>query len=122
MGDRNKEFNFTVSFSDPYNAETKEDVTFTLKDDGTRTIADIPAGMQVTITENADGYTASNDKTEGGDTATFTINADTTVVFTNQKDVDIDTGINLSNTPFLLLLLVAVGGAVMLLTRRRRTV
>ena len=47
--------------------------------------------------------------------------ADKSVVFTNHKDMDIDTGVILDTLPYILILaVVVIGGVVLLKSRKRR--
>ncbi|MDO5400377.1 MAG: Cna B-type domain-containing protein [Eubacteriales bacterium] len=135
MGDVNKEFSFTVTSTLPIGSvgeggtlsEDKKTATFNLKDDGTIQLSGIPDGAVLTIKEtNADGYTMSvggtiypladgfeyTVETDGNDATEFTITV------TNDKEVEIDTGIFLDSLPYILILsIVAVGFVLM---RRRR--
>ncbi|NLU36761.1 MAG: hypothetical protein GXX01_07065 [Clostridiales bacterium] len=44
------------------------------------------------------------------------------VIVTNQKDISIETGINLDNAPYIAILAVAIGGLALFLIRRRMAV
>ena len=146
MGDPNKEFKFTASLKDasmkgityvlyqkndegkyvevPGGSGTISDDTykFTLKHDQKIDFTGVKIGAEMTVTENADGYTASitgaNATTAG--TATFTVTKDgNTVAFNNTKNANIDTGIVTDSIPYILLLTMAVIGAGVLLNKRR---
>ena len=144
MGDRSKEFTFTVLVSDAetngrpvgfnvpegvtYDAEQKT-ATFTLHHNTEVTLTNIPIGSFVTVTEIPDGYTATaklNDQiftlTQNNTSAEFKITdaAADTIVFNNEKVVDVDTGISLDSIPYILILgVVAVAGFFFLGKRRR---
>ena len=47
---------------------------------------------------------------------------DDTVVFTNNKKVDVDTGITLDSLPFVLILAVCAGAVVLFVIKRRNSV
>ncbi len=99
-----------------------------LKHNETITFTNIPYEVTYTVVE--DDYTSAE---EGGyDAATYTDTDDTandgngtlntaseTVVITNNKTSEIDTGISLDNIPYVLMLsVVAVGGAALSLKKR----
>lgn len=129
MYSEDKNFSFTVTYGD----ETKQ---FTLKGDpdngNTYTIEGVPVGASVTVTENPDKYTFSVVTGEGGTTVTnytavtngisFTMpSSDTTVVFNNENNANIDTGVILDALPYVLILAIVAGGVVLMLLRRRRS-
>lgn len=105
----------------------KQSVTFSLTDNDSVTITGVPCGASMTITENnADDYdTTAEGITEGslsGKAYGFTVPEENDeVIFTNNKDATIDTGINLDFLPYLLLI-GAVAAGVVLTFRRRREV
>ncbi len=116
MGDWSKEFTFTI---------TGVDGTVTLKHNGTKTFS-APIGSTVTITESGnDGYKVTAtvngqpvDVVNGA--ITFTVSADgNAIVFINNKEAQIDTGLAADSTPFAVLFAVAALGAVLLLKKRR---
>ena len=92
-GDKNKDFNFTVTLSDKTINRVYGDLeftdgvaTFTLKHGESKTATNLPAGIEYEVTEteeNQDGYVTS--KTD--DTGTITKGVKETAVFTNTKDV-----------------------------------
>lgn len=118
--DANKEFAFTVT----YGEKTE---TFNLKKDEVKTIADVPVGAEVTVTEDPEGYQYSFVSITDGVTRTdiengvsFTMpSEDVTVVINNDKTVTVDTGISLETLPFILILGVVAAGAVLLIRKRR---
>lgn len=87
---------------------------------------------EITLTETgAADYTTSitidgNSSVDNGKTVTVSIGntemeADKSVVFTNHKDMDIDTGVILDTLPYILILaVVVIGGVVLLKSRKRR--
>lgn len=122
MGDRNKDFTFTVKV----NNETFG--TYKLNHNTpVVTVVAVPVGSTVTITESDNsGYVVS--ATVDGAAATVTDSTITidnvavaghVVVFTNNKDITIDTGILLDTLPYILILGVVAVGAVLLVKRRR---
>ena len=145
MGDPNKEFKFTASLKDASmkdityvlyqkNAEgeytsigngtiSSDSYQFNLKHDQKIVFTGVKIGAEMTVTENADGYTASitgASATTAG-TATFTVMKDgNTVAFNNTKNANIDTGIVTDSLPYILLLTMAVIGAGVLLLNKRR--
>ena len=141
MGDKNRGFTFTVTVKDKNgNPVEVTDVTDsngqwtgTLSDGQTHVFDKLPVGAKVTIKEteaNTDGYGTSVDAgtisgtDDGEGTYTFTIPAsDCTVNYTNNKEVEIDTGVSTDSKPYLFLLgLIPLAGfgAVMMARKRRR--
>lgn len=142
MGDKNKPFRFTVSVvNGNTNLPFKIDETqytgstkITLSDNQTRKLTQVPVGATVTITE--DDYSGSRYTTSctidgsasaGDRIATISniqqLNNDTAheVIFTNNKEVIPDTGLNLGTTPYILALgIVALGAGLLLFGRRKR--
>ncbi|MBZ0675587.1 DUF5979 domain-containing protein, partial [Clostridioides difficile] len=92
-GDKNKDFNFTVTLSDKTISGVYGDLkftdgvaTFTLKNGESKTATNLPAGIDYEVTEteeNQDGYVTS----KKDDTGTITKDVTGTAVFTNAKDV-----------------------------------
>ena len=89
------------------------------------TISNIPYGVTYEVTETLPeglGYKnpiitySDSDKVinEGEDPDSVTV--------TNEKDVSIETGINLDNAPYIAILAVAIGGLALFLIRRRMAV
>ena len=127
MGDVNKEFNFTYSYTGIDGSQITG--SFNLKNgDTSDTISNIPIGTVLTLTETgADGYETSATygekfvKAENGD-MTFTIaESGGNIIVTNEKEVTIDTGVSLDTLPYVLLLggMAVLGGALLL--RRKVT-
>ena len=121
MGDVNKDFTFTASYT--LNGTTTNLPDFTLKHNQTTTLPNIPAGATITITETSpasDGYDTSNDHGEGL-IATFEVTEDgMTVIFTNDKVVNPDTGVRTPSIPFVLMMLISFTGLFALFFERRR--
>ena len=92
-GDKNKDFNFTVTLSDKAISGVYGDLefsdgvaTFTLKNGESKIATNLPAGIDYEVTEteeNQDGYVTS----KKDDTGTITKDVTGTAVFTNAKDV-----------------------------------
>lgn len=128
-----KQFAFTVSYTDKDgNSQT---ATLNLAKDGQGTVSDIKVGTTVTVVENPEGYDYSftsispttntsdvNDEEKGTKGISFTMPAqDTTVVFNNENNANIDTGVILDALPYVLILAIVAGGVVLMLLRRRRS-
>lgn len=128
MGDKDKEFSFTVSSTDngtlavPDNGNctlnsTDNTVTAELHDGETATIT-VPYGATITIKEtNGSGYTASyvvgsESKKDGSICEISKITENTNITFTNNKNVAAATAMVTSYLPYLL----AVAGAGALFT------
>lgn len=137
FGDKDKAFNFTVTFSKGGNLETQE---VTLKNGESTTFAGVVAGTIITIEEtNADGYDTSatgyNVLATKSFTYTLVKNSDgtfslknennedvlnRTVIVTNEKDAPVDNGVLLDTLPYILILVVVAGGGVLLFLRKRK--
>ena len=111
LGDKNKEFDFTVTFAAPQGKEWTPAIdasegatmvednpmsyTFKLKHDAMATFANLPYGVTYTVTETAvTGY----ETTKTGDSGTISA-AEQTAAFTNTKEGSIDTGVTTENLP-----------------------
>ena len=104
---------------------------FTLRNGQSITLR-VQKGGEITLTETgAEDYATSitidgNSSVDNGKTVTVSIGnaekeADKSVVFTNHKDMDIDTGVILDTLPYILILaVVVIGGVVLLKSRKRR--
>lgn len=118
-------------------AENKKtaSATITVKDGTTVTFTNIPKGVTYTVVETpAEGYTASYTATANngnvdnttGVTGTITTennNADymeQTVTITNNKGIDIDTGIFVSNLPYILALAGIAAAALLFFAGKKR--
>lgn len=112
------------SVSEPDSITGVVTVTFTVTHGSTVTIANIPYGVSYAVTEASGDYTASysngledeNEVTTGNGS----INAATqNVEITNNLDIQIETGINLDNLPYILILVGAAVGLVGFTFKRR---
>ena len=147
LGDRDKEFNVTVTFTAPAGKEVKSvisytdgtaktietsawtekdgskqaEVTIALKHDETVTFTNIPYDVTYTVTEadyTSEGYDEEN--IVYSDDANKKIDsASDTVTITNNKNSAVDTGIVLDSLPYVLLIAVAVVGVVIFTSRKR---
>lgn len=149
LGDRDKEFNVTVTFTAPANEEVKSvisytdgtaetieisawkvkngskqaEVTIALKHNETVTFTNIPYGVTYTVKE--DDYTS--EAMGKYDEADYTFSdankeidsSSDTVTITNTKESPVDTGIVLDSLPYVLLIAVAVVGVVIFTARKR---
>lgn len=131
LGDKEKEFDFTVTFTKP--ADTNWDMdgielptgatknsdgtySFKLKHGATAEFKNLPYGVTYSVTETAaDGYTTT---TEGKTTDSINA-AETTVTFINDKGGEIDTGVTTESLPYVVLMgFVVLAGAALLLKRK----
>ena len=146
MGDQEKEFTVKVTFTAPEGDTVREAITYvdgtetktiaagegwtgskeveiTLKHNETVTFTNIPYGVTYTVVEN--DYTAEADG--GYDAASYNFDdnnkmidtASENVTITNNKDGDIDTGINMDSMPYILLLAVACMGLFVFFSKKR---
>lgn len=146
MGDQEKEFTVKVTFTAPEGDSVREAITYvdgtetktiaagegwtgskeveiTLKHDETVTFTNIPYGVTYTVVEN--DYTAEADG--GYDAASYNFDdnnkkidtASESVTITNNKDGEIDTGINMDSMPYILLLAVACMGLFVFISKKR---
>lgn len=102
-----------------------------LQNNGTVTIANLPAGVRWEVTEVGAALDAESSKVMNGEyevtvpadangTVSVAENADNDVVFTNKSTVNVDTGVILDNAPYMLMLAVVAGGAMTLVIKKRR--
>lgn len=148
LGDRDKEFNVTVTFTAPANEEVNSvisytdgtaktietskwtekngskqaEVTITLKHDETVTFTNIPYGVTYIVTEEDYASEGYEEVIVYSDEANKKIDAATpndTVTVTNTKNSAVDTGIVLDSLPYVLLIAVAVVGVVIFTARKR---
>lgn len=140
MGDTNKEFEFTLMLTKGNDAYTdnlsysKNDgttetlrannsaYTFSMKHGDSVTIS-IPAGYTYTVTEDRGEYTAKykvdNGENQNGNSATGTLTEDTTIAFTNTKNVEVPNGLTHNITPYIIMVVLAAGAGVYFVMRRR---
>lgn len=135
LGDKTKDFTFHVEFTAPKDKDwdmngidtslTKGDdgkYTFTLRDGATAEFKNLPYGVVYTVTEDAvEGYTTTirvNDVAMDNATGSIGV-AETTVVFTNDKGGEIDTGVTTESLPYVVLMaFVVLAGAALLIKRK----
>ena len=150
MGDKNKEFQFSVtitaptgknlesSFSFNKNGSTASDssynfasntVTFTLKDGESFSIGNLPVGVTCVVSEAAEegyetkinGQTATKtDDNKYKKEVTISTATESTVDYTNDKGGAPDTGVSLDTLPYVLVLALAGAGLVLMIARKRR--
>ena len=108
-----------------------DEVHVWLQNNGTVTIANLPADVRWEVTEVGAALDAESGKIMNGEyevtvpadangTVSVAENADNDVVFTNKSTVNVDTGVILDNAPYMLMLAVVAGGAMMLVIKKRR--
>lgn len=158
MGDRNKEFDVTVTFTAPAGkeihapiaistsagitgnpteatingAKTGATATIKVKDGTTVVFSNIPKGVAYQVTEmQADGYHApkyNGTESASGKTGTITDTAAGTgtvgmtqsVEIENKRETTIDTGIFLSNLPYILVLAGIAAAALLFFAGKKR--
>lgn len=119
---------------------TSRTLKFELANGESFTIEDIPAGVTYTIAENtthladneaATQMAAANDpnayyvtgEVKAGETkesGTISTTAATESI-TNNKDINVPTGISLESAPYMLIMMIALAGAAMLVSKKRRS-
>ena len=92
-------------------------------------VNDIHAGY---ILENEDGYVANyiigtadinantDNKQTGNSTVVTVNNMGNSVLFINEKNAIIDTGISMDTLPYILIMLAVIGGIAFTIIRRRK--
>ena len=128
LGDVQKDFNFTYSYT---NASGVKTGSFTLKNDGTYTIAGIPVSGELTLTEtNAEGYvttaqygastvSVSGNKENAVKSMAITINKDDNMItVTNHKEAIPDTGVYMDSLPYILIFALVIAGTAVLIFRK----
>ncbi len=138
LGDKTKEFKFTVTFAAPEGKEWKNEITiaggsgaadlawtenvatFTLSDSDTVTFENVPEGVTYTVDEDdysKAGYTTTGEVTE----ATAMTAEAAEVEVTNEKKGNVDTGVLLDSMPYIMILaVVVIAGAAFIISRKRR--
>lgn len=143
LGDKSRDFNFKVEFEKTGEDYTKTSCTvkggsgkyaagetfdslpnsidISLKHDEKIIIENLPQGVKYTVTEtSADGYTTTVGE-EPTNIAQGTMDEKAkTVVFTNTKTGEIDTGVYLDNLPYILVFAGVLAIAAVFIVRRRR--
>lgn len=131
MGDRDKKFTFAAELSNAKGTvDLGDDASFILSHNGQRSIQNLRAGTILKITESkTDGYKTSvtvfvnGEKTEtlaSGNEISVRVQEGMKIVFTNTKDVVIDTGVGLDSLPYVFILAMAVAGGLAFFLRKRR--
>ena len=150
MSDRQKEFNFRVTFENTTGkttiptmkvdgvAFTSENLTwngnkaeydFTLSHGKTATFTNVPYGMKVSVVELDDSKAALTGNTNGEYTVSYKNNTETEIgkehqtvnaVITNTSTVNVNTGVILDNAPYIALLTIVAAGAVVMIMKKRR--
>ncbi len=130
MGDKNGTFSFSYTVKAPGDAGETSSGTLQIPADGNATIKDLKPGSVVTITETsgaADGYTTQVEIEGVEDTkktsSEYEINNlqnDTTVLFTNTREVVPPTGLTDNSAPFTAMVLLSFAGVAGLFLLRRR--
>ena len=105
------------AFSPAKNAEDKYEYTFTVSDGETVTIAGLPQNVTYYVEEvGNEQHTPKYDDYRSG---TLT-NTDASTTITNDKGIDIPTGVALDTLPYVLVLALAGAGLVLMIARKRR--
>ena len=99
----------------------KAEVTLHVKDGTTVELKNLPVGVSYTVAEeNYSDYTTSYTHAQNGTSMTgaptstaVRANETDTVTITNHKDTAIDTGVIVSNLPYILILAAVAGGLVL---------
>ena len=142
LGDRTKDFPFTVSvtvngaaYSDytlTKNENPLQDTkSFTLRHGEKVVVTGVPKGATVSVSEAMADYTAeiaitgTGTSTELKETTTMGVEVvgvdeDTALVFTNTKNPTIDTGILLDSMPYVVILGIAIFGIAVYVVRKRK--
>ncbi len=134
LGDKTKEFQFTVTFAAPEGKNWTNDITvtggesnltwngntatFTLSDGDTATFANVPAGVTYTVDEtnySGDGYSTTGEVTS----PTAMTEDGATVTVTNTKNGTVDTGVLLNNAPYIAILGGAVVAGIYFVNRKK---
>lgn len=132
--------NYAITYSDTYaeNAQqivvNGDKVIFYLKNNGTATIANLPANVKWEVAEDGVTLDAEDSKyktadkkyevtmtgSEGTIKSTTTANTDNNALFVNGSTEHVDTGIILDNAPYIALLTIVAAGAVVMIMKKRR--
>ena len=110
--------------SNPDTITAGQETVFHLCKNENIVIQGLPAGATYTIEETTTGYTttykvgAATESTSS-DTATGTLNEDTTVTFNNYRNGDVPTGILLTIAPFAALMVIGIAGVLFVVLKKR---
>lgn len=108
--------NITPVYDEEDNSYT---ATYTLKGGDDFTIKNIPYDVEYKVDETDSGkYKKSYDNNRSGEIKQTSIK--TTI--TNNRNIKIDTGINLNSLPYLIILVAAIGGLAIFIVRRRMAI
>ena len=129
QGDKNKDFTFTITVTGETGEKYKigADGTLTSGTSGTFTLKN---GESIVITglDDNDTYVVAEDDYSGeGYTTTVvgdetgTIDEDTTIAYTNDKEVSAPTGIIMNIAPYIMFVLLAVVVAVVFLSKKKNS-
>lgn len=141
LGDRQKAFDITVTFTAPAGKEVKESITYgngqsiapsawangtatatiSLKHGESISFANIPYGVTYSVVEadyTSEGYQQAVYTTSDEHTTIDTV--EDTVMITNHKEAGIDTGISLDNISYILMLVLVAGFGILFFARKRR--
>ena len=138
MGDRNREFDFTVQAQNSKGQQVSVDGTyegilvqngrFKLKHGQSLVIPELPYGVTCTVTESIpeeEGYTTTV-KVDGGEEKNSktviveNMNTAAVIDFTNTKTLNVPTGIFTDNLPYLMMLAMAAIGLTGFSWRKKR--
>lgn len=145
MGDKQRKFDITVTLTAPegktvtapiyvgedtnnphtFDKDGKLEIKLDLAHGEGITINNIPYGVTYDVTETLPeglGYKNPRITYSDSDKVINEGEAPDSVTVTNEKDVSIETGINLDNAPYIAILAVAIGGLALFLIRRRMAV
>ena len=145
MGDKQRKFDITVTLTAPegrkvtapiyvgggtnnphtFGEDGKLEIKLDLAHGEDITIRNIPYGVTYEVTETLPeglGYKNPIITYSDSDKVINEGKAPDSVTVTNEKDVSIETGINLDNAPYIAILAVAIGGLALFLIRRRMAV
>ena len=116
--------NWTQVSTSTLTADANHDLTFQLSHHQ-RIVISIPAGCEVTVTETTGvdyvpSYAIGSGAATQNNIASFTINDDTTVAFTNQMNAPSPSGVVFHTVPFVLMLAVGLLLPAVTLRRQRR--
>ena len=145
MGDKQRKFDITVTLTAPegktvtapiyvgentdkphtFDKDGKLEIKLDLAHSEGITISNIPYGVTYEVTETLPeglGYKKPKITYSDSDKVINEGEAPDSVTVTNEKDISIETGINLDNAPYIAILAVAIGGLALFLIRRRMAV
>ena len=137
LGDKSKYFDVTVTFAAASGEVINSTITYTggqyssdvtvanntatiqVKDGDTVTFSNVPEGVTWTVSEadyTGEGYDAASYSAESG---TMTAGGAATSTITNNKEAEIDTGINMDSLPYIVIIGVVAVAALAFFMKRR---